>query len=134
MTVPTLSSVASGCFYQCDAALEFLLADEARDGFACLLEAGEIPKVWKIAALLRLHGLRGAIVAGQENAAAIGFFQQRQAAPVLSQSRKILDEFTFAHALERGEPGDFLIRQTHLSRPAAAGGASPAFVKIGMGD
>lgn len=35
----------------------------------------------------------------------------------------------FADALERGEPGDFRTRQTHLPRPAATGRATLTFKK-----
>jgi hypothetical protein len=116
-------------FDQRNTLLKFLLAEEAWDGVAGLLEAGKIPEVRKIAALLRLHGLHGAIFAFQKNAAAIRFFLQRQSAAIPAQPRELLDEIRFAQALERSEPGDFLIRQTHLPRPAAAGGAALTLVK-----
>jgi len=108
---------------------EFLLADEARKGVAGLLEAGKVPEVRKIAALLRLDGLHGAVFAVEKNAFAVWFFLQGQPAPVLPETGEILDEFVFADALERGEPRDFFIRQTHLPRPAAAGRAALAFIK-----
>jgi hypothetical protein len=41
----------------------------------------------------------------------------------------LLDEIGFAHALERGEPRDFLARQTHLPRPATTGRATLTFIK-----
>ena len=116
-------------FDQRDAAFVFGLADFARKGVAGLLEAGEIPEVREIAALLRLHGLNGAIVAFQKNAAAIRLFQQRQPTTIPAQPRELLDELGFAQALERGEPGDFRIRQTHLPRPAATGRATLTFIK-----
>jgi hypothetical protein len=43
----------------------------------------------------------------------------------------LLDEFVFADALEHGKPGDFRIRQTHLSRPAATGRATLTFEENG---
>ena len=116
-------------FDQRDAALEFLLADFTRDGAARFLEAGEIPEVRKIAALLRLDGLHGAIIAFQKNAAAIRLFLQGQSAAIPSQPRELLDEIGLAHTLERSEPGDLHVRQTHLSRPAAAGRATLTFIK-----
>ena len=82
-------------FDQCNAALEFLVADEARDGVAGFLEAGKIPEVRKIPALLRLDGLHGAVVAFQKNAAAIRFFLQGQSAAIPGQPREPLDEVGF---------------------------------------
>jgi len=122
-------SVASLRFYQRDTTLEFLFADQARDGLAGLLKAGKIPEVRKITALLRLDGLHGAVVAFQKDAAAIRFFLQGQSAAIPGQPRELLDEIGLAQALERGEPRDLLVRQTHLSPPAAAGRATLAFVE-----
>ncbi len=78
-------------------------------------------------ALLWLHGLHSAVVALQENASAIRLFLQGQTAPVPAQPGEFLDELIFADALERSEPGDFLVCQMHLTRPAAAGRATLAF-------
>jgi hypothetical protein len=100
-----------------------------RDGVVGLLEAGEIPKVRKIAALLRLHGLHGAIAIFEKNTTAIRLFLQHQPRPVMTQAREALDEFILAQVLGCGEPGDFFIRQAHLSRPATAGGATLIFKK-----
>ncbi len=107
----------------------FLLADESRDGAAGFFKTGEIPEVRKIAALLRLDGLHGAIVAVQKNAAAVRLFLQRETAAIPTQPRKLLDELGFVQTLERGEPRDFRLRQTHLARPAAAGRAALTFIK-----
>ena len=126
-------SVASFGFYQRDATFVFRFGDFARERFARLLKAGKIPKVRKIAALLRLDGLHGAIVAFQKNAAAVRFFQQGQSAAIPTQPRELLDEIGFAHAFERREPRDFFIRQTHLSWPATTGRAALAFVENGHG-
>jgi hypothetical protein len=112
-----------------DAPLIFRLADFARDGVANFLEVGNIPEVRKIAALLRLDVLNGAIVAFQKNAAAVRFFLQRQSAAIPSHPGELLDEIGFADALDCGEPGNFFIRQTHLSRPAAAGRATLTLIK-----
>ena len=112
-----------------DAPLVFRLGDFARKGFAALLKAGKIPEIRKIAALLRLDGLHGTVIAVQKNAAAVGLFLQGQSATIPAQPRELLDEIGFAQAPERGESGDFRLRQTHLSRPAAAGRATLAFVK-----
>ena len=110
-----------------DAAFVILCADFAGDGVAKLFKTGKVPEVWKIAALPRLRGLHGAVVALQENAPAIRLFLQGQTAAIPAQPRELLDEFMFTDALERGEPGDFRIRQTHLPRPAATGHATLTF-------
>jgi hypothetical protein len=43
----------------------------------------------------------------------------------------LLDEIGFAQAFEGGEPGDFRLRQSHLSRPATAGRATLTFKENG---
>jgi len=45
----------------------------------------------------------------------------------VSQPGELLDEVLFAYALERREPGNLGIGHPHLSRPAAAGGATLTF-------
>jgi len=112
-----------------DAALIFRLADFVREGVTGFLEAGKIPEVWEIAALLRLDGLHGTIITVQKNAAAIRFFLQGQPATIPGQPRVLLDEIGLVHAFERREPRDLLSRQTHLPRPAAAGRATLAFIE-----
>ena len=125
---PGLLMTACG-FNEGDAPLVFRLGDFARKGFAGLLKAGKIPQIRKIAALLRLDGLHGAVIAVQKNATAVLLFLQGQSATIPAQSRELLDEVSLAHTLKRGEPRDFLIRQAHLTRPAAAGRATLAFIK-----
>ncbi len=98
---------------------------------ANLLEAGEIPEIRKVAALLRLHGLHGATFSFQKDTLAVGLFLQRQPAAIPAQPSELLDEIGFAQALEISEPGDFRIRQAHLPRPATAGRAALAFEKDG---
>ena len=112
-----------------DAPLVFRLGDFARKGFAALLKAGKIPQIRKIAALLRLDGLHGAVIGVQKNATAVRLFLQGQTATIPAQPSELLDEVGLAHAIERGEPRNFLIRQAHLTRPAAAGRATLAFIK-----
>jgi hypothetical protein len=119
--------VATFRFYQVDAPLVFRLGDFARKGFAGLLKAGKIPEIWKVAALLRLDGLHGAVVAVQKNAPAVRFFLQSQPAAIPAQPRELLDEIRFAQAFERGKPGNFRVRQSHLPWPAAAGRATLTF-------
>jgi hypothetical protein len=70
----------------------FVLTHQAWHRAANFLEAREVPEIWKIAALLRLHRLHRAIVAFQENAAAVGPLLQREAAAILGEPREPLDE------------------------------------------
>jgi hypothetical protein len=112
-----------------DQALKLLLADLARNRVADFLETGEIPKIRKIAALLRLHRLNRAVVASEENALPVGLVPQGQSAPVCAQPRVSLDEFVLAELEEGGEARDGLIIQPHLSGPPATGGAALAFVE-----
>jgi hypothetical protein len=111
------------------AAFVFRRADLTGNGMAGLFEAREFPKIGKLAALLRLDRLDGAIAALKKNAGAVRLFQQREAATIPTQAGELLDEIVLAHAFERGEPGDFSSRQTHLSRPATAGRATLTFEK-----
>ena len=112
---------------QSDPPLVFRLADFTREGATGFFKAGKIPEVRKLTTLPGLHGLHGAIVTFKKDAAAVRFFLQSQPATIPSQPRELLDEIGFAHALESGEPGNFPLRQAHLSRPAAAGGATLTF-------
>ena len=110
-----------------NAPLVFRGADFARDRVTDFFKAGKFPEVRKITALLRLHGLYGAVVALQKNAPTVRLFLQGQTTTIPAQPCELLDEFVFADALERGEPCYFLIRQTHLTRPAATGRATLTF-------
>jgi hypothetical protein len=123
--------VVSLQFYQGHSPLKFRLADFPWNRLADFFEAGEIPEIGKLATLLRLHRLDGAILTFEENAFSVRFFQQRQTAPVRAQPRELFDEITLVHAFERRQPHDFRIIQTHLPRPAAAGRAALTFQKNG---
>ncbi|HTY88554.1 MAG TPA: hypothetical protein VMB80_13890 [Candidatus Acidoferrum sp.] len=115
--------------YARDAALIFVLGNFAREGMADFFEAGEIPQVRKLAALPRFDGLNGAVVAFQKNAGAVGFLLEGQSQPVLAQPGELLNEIVLADPLELCQSGDFRVRQAHLPRPAAAGGATSTFQK-----
>ena len=69
-----------------------LFADFPRQRAADLLEAGKVPAIGKIAALLRLDGLHPAIAAGEEDARAARRVLQRQAAAVGTQAGVAFDE------------------------------------------
>jgi len=107
----------------------FLIAYEPGNGPAGLFEAGEIPQVRKVAALLRLDRLNGAFVAFKKDAGAVRIFRQREAEAILCQPREALDEGDFAHFEKRREPCDFAVLESHFARPPAAGGAALAFMK-----
>ena len=107
----------------------FVFADQARNRVANFLEIRKVPQVRKIAALPGLDRLNGTIVAFKKNALAVWLLHQSQPTVILSQAGEPLDKIELAHLLERGEACDFLIAQTHLPRPAAAGRAALAFVK-----
>src|SRR5882724_166202 len=119
----------SGQFDLGDESRKFFVADKTRNGAAGFLEAGKIPEIRKIPALLRLDRLHGAIFAVEENALAIWFFLQGKSATVPAQPRELLNKFIFTDVFEFGETGDFFVRQTHLSRPTATGRAALTFIK-----
>jgi hypothetical protein len=96
---------------------------------ADLFEAGKVPQIRKIPALLRLGGLNRAIVAVEKYTRPVRLFLQHEPAAVVAQPGELLDEGVFAHVLERREPGDLGIGHAHLPRPAAARGATLTFVE-----
>src|ERR1700690_4301848 len=79
------SSVAAGQFDLSHAAFVFRGTDFAGNRVADFFEAGEIPEVGKLAALLRLDRLDRTVVALQENAGAVRLPLQRQPAPIPAQ-------------------------------------------------
>src|ERR1043166_1107953 len=95
---------------------------------ADFLEAREVPAIGEVAALLRLHGLNGAVAAFEENTFAIWFLLQGKTMPVGTQASVSLDEIEFAHAEKCREARNLRVAQTPLSRPAAALGAAHALV------
>ena len=54
----------------------FLFANKFGNGVALLFEPRKVPKVGKLAALLRFDGLHGAIIALKKDALTIGFFSE----------------------------------------------------------
>lgn len=112
-----------------DAAIKLVLAQFNRNGPADFLKSWKIPEIGKIFALLRLHGLHRTIFTVQKDALMIWLFLQGQTLPVLAQSGETLDEFRFADTFVRSKPCDFLVGQTYLSRPAAAGRTTLTFEK-----
>jgi hypothetical protein len=102
---------------------------KAGNGATGFLEAGEVPQVRKVPALLRFHRLNRAITAVKEHALSVVFFCQRKPASIFREAGEALDEFDFTHALEGGQPRHFTVRQAYLAGPPAAGGATLALVK-----
>jgi len=100
------------------------VGDPLRDGPAEFFKSGKIPPVGEIPALLRLDGLHRTIFTLQKDALVVGLFHQGQPLAIRPQPGELLDELRFAHSTEGGQPGDFRLRQTHLPRPATAGGAT----------
>ncbi len=86
------------------------------DRAADILEAGEVPEIWKIPALLRLDSLHGTIIANQENTFAIGLLLQSQPATVVAQPCESLNEVVFVQAFECRQPRNFGVVQAHLHR------------------
>ena len=112
----------------------FLGTDLPWDGPAGLLEPREVPQVWEVPALLRLHRLDGAIISFEEHTGAVGILRQRQTATVPGQPGEFLDERDFGHTAKRREAGEFAVVQPHLARPPAAGGAALALVEDRHGE
>jgi hypothetical protein len=98
-------------------------------GAAGLAEAGEIPKIGKIAALLWFDGVDGAIAAVKEDAFTVGFVLESQTLAIAGQASELLDEIEVAEAAKGGDACDFIVGQTNLSGPPAAGGTAIAFEK-----
>ena len=68
---------------------------------ADFFKAGKVPEVWKIPALLRLHGLHGAVATFEKNALTIQLVEQGEAKTIRTDPREPLDEIVFAQLLER---------------------------------
>lgn len=104
-------------------------AHDVGPGAAYFFEAGKIPEIWKIPALLRLHRLHGAVISLEKNTGAIRLLLQRQALPVTAQSREALDELELAQMKESSHPRDRGIVHAHLPGPTTARGATLALVE-----
>jgi hypothetical protein len=100
-----------------------------RNCAADFFKTRKIPQIRKVAALLWLYGLHGAVISLQKYTLLIGFFLQNEPPPVLPQARKLLNEVMLAYLQKSRETGDLVVGQSHLSRPSAAGGAALALVK-----
>jgi hypothetical protein len=100
-----------------------------RDGTTDFFKAGKIPEVWKIPALLWLYWLHRTVPALEKNTFAIRLVLQGKALAIPAQVKKRLDEIKLTQTLKSREARDFLIGQTHLSRPPAAGSTTFALVK-----
>jgi hypothetical protein len=89
--------------------------------------------IWKIAALPWLDRLNDAIAAAQEDTLAILLLHQRQTVTVTGQSQISLNELVLRQSDVGCQLPDFIIGQTHLSRPPTTGRATVAFVEDGHG-
>lgn len=69
---------------------------------ADFFKAQEVPEIRKITTLLRLDRLNRAIVANEELALAVRFFQQGQALAIRPNAGVFLDERRFAHSQMSG--------------------------------
>lgn len=92
-------------------------------------EAGKIPEIRKITALLRLHGLDRAIVAMEKNTFAIRLLLQGKTTPIFGEPGEFLNEIELGQTFVSGQSRDLHIGQTHLSRPATTSRAALTFVK-----
>jgi len=112
-----------------DAPTPFVRTHLPRNGMADFLEAGKIPKIREVAALLGLHRLDGAIIADQELTFAIRLFKQRQTFAIRTHPRMAFDELRFAHVEVRRNLRNLGIGQPYLSRPATTRRAPLTFVE-----
>jgi hypothetical protein len=80
-----------------------------------LLEAGEVPQAGKVATLLRLHGLNGAIIADEEFAFAIGLLQKRKPLAIRTKPRVPFNELRLTQTKMRGDAGNLGICQADLT-------------------
>jgi len=99
-----------------------------RNRLADFAPAGEVPFVWEIVALARFYGLHGAITPVEEDAFAVGLFDERESVAVLAQAGVLLDEIALGDAEERGERSDLGLVDLYEARPAAAVRAALALV------
>lgn len=96
-----------------DASHEFhilLVPDQPRDGAAKFFCIGMTPEIRKIAALLWLHRLDGAVVSLEKDACSVGFLLQGQSTPVVCEAGELLDELVPGQPEEHGEAVDLFLR------------------------
>ena len=67
-------------------------------------------------------------VALEHDALVILFFDEGKALSIRAQPRESIEKFRFRQIEKRGDAGDFLFLQPHITRPLAAGGAALANV------
>ena len=93
-------------------------------GVADFSPSGEVPGVGKTAALLRFDRLDFAVPSLEEDARPAGLIDEGETAAVGAKAGVGSDELGFLHFQEGGDGGDLLLRDFHVSRPAAAVGAT----------
>jgi hypothetical protein len=85
-----------------------------------LAPSREIPAVWKITALPRLHRLHGALRSREKNAFVIGFLNERETIAIRSHARVLLDEIVLTHLEECRERANFVGIDIDKAGPTAA--------------
>lgn len=93
------------------------------------LEAGKVPKIRKVSALLRFHRLDGTVVADEKRTFAIRFFEQRKPTAIRTQARVPRNELRLTQAQIRRNARDLGFGQADLAGPAATRGAALAFME-----
>ena len=102
------------------------------DGFADVTPAGEVPCIRKPTALVRLHGLYGAISAIQKNTRFIGLVDESESIAAGTQARVTLNELVFRESQKFGYGGNVGFREFNKPRPAATVRATLAGVAWGI--
>jgi hypothetical protein len=124
-----LGHIVSGRLF--DPLSKLILIDRNGDCVALILKPGEIPKIRKIAALLRFHRLNAATASLQKDALPVLLVFECQALAVLTKAREFVDESGFFGPEMPADPGDLLAREGNVPGPTATGGTPLAFVKGG---
>ena len=96
------------------------------DGFADIPPTGEVPRIWKVFALLWFHSLNRALVPLQEKTGPIRPVDQGQPASVRAQASIILNKGIFLHPEMGGDRTDFIFRHPYETGPTATGRAALA--------
>ena len=91
---------------------------------ADFLPAGEVPLVGETSALLRFDGVDSAGISIEHAAFVVVFFDQGKPGSVHPQAGILVDKCLCIHAEKSRYFLDFILADSHVTRPFAAGGAS----------